>query len=613
MPIATELNVDTSATAMDMANAMFGNGISITSASFTGAGAASGTYTGGLSTLGSLTQSDTGVILSTGNVTDFTNSSGTADTNTNAGTTTNHTGVGEVDGDTELNAVSGQATQDGAFFDATFVATGDLLTMQFVFTSEEYLEYVNGGVNDAMGVWVNGTYIPLTLADGSTQNVTIDTINNTVNSNLYLDNPAATDIYNTEMDGGTVVLSLTAPVNAGGSNTIRIGIGDGGDSSYDSNLLIMCNSIQTISIAESDRLEQLPSSSQVHDILANDINIDGNALTITHINNVAVNVSDIVTLPSGEQITLNADMTVTVLTDGDIGINSFTYSTVDTGGNTTTGLATIETTLTPQNWIVEGTGGADTIDSTYLGDPENELIDNNDHSDGSNDDSVQAGAGDDVVFSGLGDDTVDAGDGNDTVYGSDGSDTIIGGAGNDNLDGDDLLAAGGADSIDGGAGNDEIIGDTGNDTLIGGQGSDTVYAGADDDSVEGGVGSDLIFGEFGDDFLSGGGGSDTLAGGIGNDTIEGDNGGVAPVELLTNGSFEDGTHGANGVNGLVGWSNTTGSPDSADDGTAAESWNPANAASDGTGYVTMWGTTNGTNESCSKRWRHRLRAARHTR
>ena len=355
MPIATELNVDTSATAMDMANAMFGNGISITSASFTGAGAASGTYTGGLSTLGSLTQSDTGVILSTGNATDFTNSSGTTDTNTATGTSTNHTGVGEVDGDTDLNAVSGQATEDGAFFDATFVATGDLLTMQFVFTSEEYLEYVNGGVNDAMGVWVNGTYVPLTLADGSTQNVTIDTINNTVNSNLYLDNPAATDTYNTEMDGGTVVLSLTAPVNAGGSNTIRIGIGDGGDSSYDSNLLIMGNSIQTISIAESDRLEQLPSSSQVHDILANDINIDGNALTITHINNVAVNVSDIVTLPSGEQITLNADMTVTVLTDGDIGINSFTYSTVDTGGNTTTGLATIETTLSPQNWIVEGT------------------------------------------------------------------------------------------------------------------------------------------------------------------------------------------------------------------------------------------------------------------
>ncbi|WP_273498704.1 choice-of-anchor L domain-containing protein, partial [Lentibacter algarum] len=177
MPIATELNVDTSATAMDMANAMFGNGISITSASFTGAGAASGTYTGGLSTLGSLTQSDTGVILSTGNATDFTNSSGTTDTNTATGTSTNHTGVGEVDGDTDLNAVSGQATEDGAFFDATFVATGDLLTMQFVFTSEEYLEYVNGGVNDAMGIWVNGTYVPLTLADNSTQNVTIDTIN----------------------------------------------------------------------------------------------------------------------------------------------------------------------------------------------------------------------------------------------------------------------------------------------------------------------------------------------------------------------------------------------------------------------------------------------------
>ena len=300
MPTANELNVNTGATAQDMADAIFGDGVTVTSATYTGAAAASGTYTGGISTLGELSQSDTGVILSTGNAEDFTNGSGTSNTNTSGGTSTNHSGAGEVDGDSDLNAVSGQSTEDGAFFEADFIAENDLLTMQFVFTSEEYLEYVNGGVNDAFGVWVNGEYVPLTLADGSTQNVSIDTINDTSTSNLYVDNPAGSDPYNTEMDGGTVVLSLTAPVNPGESNNIRIGIGDGGDSAYDSNVLIMGNSIQTVSIAESDQLAQGPNTTQVHDLLSNDINHDGNALTITHINNVAVNVGETVTLPSGE-------------------------------------------------------------------------------------------------------------------------------------------------------------------------------------------------------------------------------------------------------------------------------------------------------------------------
>lgn len=435
MPIATELKVNTSASALDMANAIFGNGVTVTSATYTGAATASGTYTGGLATLGELTQSDTGVILSTGNATDFTNSSGTTDTNILNGTSTDHTGVGEVDGDPGLDAVSGMATEDGAFLDATFVAAGDLLTMQFVFSSEEYLEFVNSGVNDAFAVWVNGDLVPLMPADGSTQNVSIDTINNTSASNLYLDNPTAADTYNTEMDGATVVLSLTAPVNAGASNTIRIGIGDGGDSDLDSNVLIMGNSVQTVSIADSDQLIQAPSTKQVHDLLSNDINTSGNPLTITHLNNIAVNVGDDVTLPSGEQILLNADMTVTIVTDADLGTTNFTYSTVDSAGNTATGYATLETTTTPPDFIVEGTAGDDLIDASYTGDPEGDLIDNTGHSDASNSDSVVAGAGNDTVLSGAGDDTIDGGIGADSIDGGLDADTILGGAGNDTLDG----------------------------------------------------------------------------------------------------------------------------------------------------------------------------------
>ncbi|WP_306154224.1 choice-of-anchor L domain-containing protein [Roseovarius sp. MMSF_3281] len=535
MPTANELNVDTTATAQEMADAIFGNGVTVTNATYTGAASASGTYTGGTATLGELTQSDTGVILSTGNATDFTNSSGTSNTNTAADTSTDHNGAGEVDGDAGLDAVSGQSTEDGAFFEADFIAEHDLLTMQFVFTSEEYLEYVNGGVNDAFGVWVNGEYAPLTLADGSAQNVSIDTINDTATSNLYVDNPAGSDPYNTEMDGGTVVLSLTAPVNPGESNNIRIGIGDGGDSSYDSNVLIMGDSIQTVSIAESDQLAQGPNTTQVHDLLSNDTNHDGNALTITHINNVAVNVGETVTLPSGEQITLNADMTVDILTDGDVGTNDFTYSTVDSAGNTATGYATIETTATPPDFIVEGTAGNDVIDTAYTGDPEGDMIDANDHSDASNDDVVVAGDGNDTIYSGAGADSIDGGAGNDLIDGETGQDTIFGGDGSDTIEGGT-----GADNLQGGDADDTFLlsDDFGNDTIIGGETGETAgdtldlsgqtqnttvdltSTAPEAGSVSNGSNS-ATFSEI--ENITLGGGTDTLvlADGSGNDTVQG--------------------------------------------------------------------------------------------
>ena len=40
------------------------------------------------------------------------------------------------------------------------------------------------------------------------------------------------------MDGFTVTMTLTIPVTSGAENTIRIGIVDTSDSSYDSNLLM---------------------------------------------------------------------------------------------------------------------------------------------------------------------------------------------------------------------------------------------------------------------------------------------------------------------------------------------------------------------------------------
>ncbi len=161
---------------------------------------------------------------------------------------------------------------------------------------------------------------------------------------------------------------------------------------------------------------------------------------------------------------------------------------------------------------------------------------------------------------------------------------------------DIILGAGGDDTISSGQGVDEVYGGTGNDAIYGGSGEDEVFGDAGNDFLKGEDANDTVSGGVGDDQVYGGAGDDSLEGGVGDDTLGADASSTVGPNLLVNGSFEDGTHSANGVNGLTAWSNWTGSPDAADDGTSAESWNTSNAASDGTGYITMWSGNTGASE-----------------
>lgn len=168
MPTASELPIDTSASADEMAEEMFGTGIEIVSASYSGASAASGIYSNGDTVADAITPSDTGVILSTGRASSVTNSSG--DVNSSSGTS----GRMGTQGDDDLDEIAGANTYDAAVFEAEFIPDGSTLTMQIVFSSEEYLEYVNSGFNDAVGVWVNGEQAELVVGDGD---ITINNIN----------------------------------------------------------------------------------------------------------------------------------------------------------------------------------------------------------------------------------------------------------------------------------------------------------------------------------------------------------------------------------------------------------------------------------------------------
>lgn len=330
-----DLPINTTATAVDMAAAMFGNGISIVSATYTGAAAASGTYSGGDANAPDITPADTGVILSTGNATAITNATG--DVNVSDSTGTDHAGAG----DSGLDAISGETTFDAAVFNAEFVPDGSTLTMQIVFSSEEYLEYVDGGFNDAVGVWVNGVQAQISVGSGD---ISIDNINDEDNENLYIDNASTDDTYNTEMDGFTVTLTLKAPVNPGVTNTIKIAIADSGDGEVDSNLLIAGESVQTALIAGDDDLSLKFGQSGEFDLLDNDSSTTSTDLTITHINGQPVSSGDSVTLPSGEVIELTPTGFVMASVGTEVDENVFTYTVEDGDGNIDVGFVTLTTT-----------------------------------------------------------------------------------------------------------------------------------------------------------------------------------------------------------------------------------------------------------------------------
>ena len=330
MATGAELGYNINATALQMANTIFGNGTTVVGASYTGPTSSSAIYTNGQLAPG-VTPSTSGVILGTGDVRSFTQSSG--DPNRSTQTSTDTSGVNN---NSLFNAVAGARTYDAVWLDVDFIPTGDVMTMNFVFSSEEYPEYVNSNFNDILGVWINGQYVPITVGDGTTA---INNINPLTEPNLFKPNTA--DQYNTEMDGFTLTLKLTIPVNPGVVNSIRIGIADVGDAQYDSNVLIAADSVQTQLVALDDTQTLIPTGSKTLNVLENDVHQPGASLVVTHLNGVAVVAGQIITLPSGQQVRLNADGTITIFGDGQAENLHFTYTVSDGLGNTDVGLVTI--------------------------------------------------------------------------------------------------------------------------------------------------------------------------------------------------------------------------------------------------------------------------------
>ncbi len=162
-------------------------------------------------------------------------------------------GDGDGQGDPDLDEASNSTTYDRAVLEFDFIPSGDSLEFRYVFGSEEYLEFVNAGYNDAFGFFLSGPDISgpylnnaanIALIPNSGLPVTIDNLNDLVNSSYYVDNgdgftqPNSSDEQYIQFDGFTVVLTAKAVVQCGQTYHIKIAIADAGDPILDSGVFI---------------------------------------------------------------------------------------------------------------------------------------------------------------------------------------------------------------------------------------------------------------------------------------------------------------------------------------------------------------------------------------
>jgi hypothetical protein len=239
--LTQSLGVDLTPT--QLASALVGSGVTVSNAQFTGADVAGGTFSGGGTGAGATIGFDAGVILSSGAIASV----------VGPNTVDNVTTINGQLGDASLDALlpAGQSSEDAAVLTFDFVPDASCVSFKYVFSSDEYNEFVGQGFNDVFGFFVNGT----NCATVGGQPVSVDTINGgnpfgtgASNPSLYRNNdlndpgPATID---TQMDGLTTVLTCAAAVDANQTNTMKLAIADVGDSSFDSNVFIEAGSLTT--------------------------------------------------------------------------------------------------------------------------------------------------------------------------------------------------------------------------------------------------------------------------------------------------------------------------------------------------------------------------------
>lgn len=220
-----------------------GNGVTISGVTMTCPSGAYALYSGGTGVLSTL---PSGILLTTGDATDVT--PGFSDL------TTNNMAPGSALGNNlESN---GLTTYDGCYIKFLITPSCNTLSVNYVFASEEYSNFVGTTYNDVFGFVLDGpnpaggnyNQTNIALVPGTSLPVTINNVNNgqssgsptgpCTNCSYFIDAPPGI-----EYNGSTTVLSASTAVTPCQTYTMTIGVWDVGDGTLDSGVFLDVNGI----------------------------------------------------------------------------------------------------------------------------------------------------------------------------------------------------------------------------------------------------------------------------------------------------------------------------------------------------------------------------------
>lgn len=145
-------------------------------------------------------------------------------------------------GDTDLSFLIGGNTWDAAVFEFDITVQGDSLRFDFVFGSEEYLEWVGSSFNDVFGFFISGPGITgtqnLAVLPNSNTPVSVNSVNLVDNPQYFYDNqnPLGQGVqYDGFTQGLTAEIGDLIPCE---TYHLKLAVADGTDRLYDTGVFI---------------------------------------------------------------------------------------------------------------------------------------------------------------------------------------------------------------------------------------------------------------------------------------------------------------------------------------------------------------------------------------
>lgn len=239
--LSAQLEVDGTASALELATSLVGEGVTISDVTMDCPDGAYGFFDCVDCNVGI----SNGILLTSGSV-----DNAVGPNNTSSSSTSNF-----APGDADLDDIPGVlGTNDACVLEFDLTVTSDTIRFNYSFGSEEYLEYV-GSFNDVFAFYISGPGIVgtenLALIPGTATIVSINNVNNVTNSEYYningtgFDAPFNTDDFYIQYDGFTTVLEAKRNVIPCETYHLKIAIADDLDDALDSGVFIEAGSLSS--------------------------------------------------------------------------------------------------------------------------------------------------------------------------------------------------------------------------------------------------------------------------------------------------------------------------------------------------------------------------------